>query len=592
MSFKYEFNPFTNRLGIYEDVASVGDSRYLKLDASNDPVTGYLRLGAGTTGHSLSASGDLLVSGKLEVDGVLYGDSALIMRDGQSINFVDGGHKLGAYSTYTQTVFSTGTYPFVFGYLWDCDSRNYDHGTATRPTIFIHSETNPNDDNTQWLSLSHNTTNGVIDVGKGNLTISADLVASNLTSSALTSGRVVFAGASGLLSDASNFLWDNSNNRLGVNRASPRKTLSVNGKVNLGSDAEDAALDPYTLAMKDNGAGVFIWRTNNTVGKEPYFLFWAQTSGAYGGQLRALRNGTNAQGFLMSDRTNSKEFMRLQDGKVIINNNGQVSAATDLLQIRQSASHSGNYLECQTSGGTPVTYIKADGSIRAGNKVIFTQTDGNEAIDSLADGYMDYLATTSHRFNAPIKIASKALLGTPVAGALEFYSGRFYITNVSHQRVIDRTSDVAVETATCANTTDETTLWTGVMDADSLVAGNMFKFHADGLVSNDGNHSDNDITIRVRVGGTEVVSLTPVTKALTDVPWHINANACQRTLGSTGSRAVHLHLAVGDVDEQRTIALATVDTTASMNVTVTAEWATAKATNTISLYQGFMEYKN
>jgi len=163
--------------------------------------------------------------------------------------------------------------------------------------------------------------------GASILTLGGKLVASNLTSSALTSGRVVFAGASGLLSDASNFLWDNSNNRLGVNRSSPRKTLSVNGKVNLGSDAEDAALDPYTLAMKDNGAGVFIWRTNNTAGKEPYFLFWAQTSGAYGGQLRALRNGTNAQGFLMSDRTNSKEFMRLQDGKVIINNNGQVSSA-------------------------------------------------------------------------------------------------------------------------------------------------------------------------------------------------------------------------------------------------------------------------
>jgi len=101
----------------------------------------------------------------------------------------------------------------------------------------------------------------------------------------------------------------------------------------------------------------------------------------------------------MSDRTNSKEFMRLQDGKVIINNNGQVSSATDLLQIRQSASHSGNYLECQTSGGVPVTYIKADGSILAGNKVIFTQTDGNEYIDSLADGYLDLGATNDVRIN-------------------------------------------------------------------------------------------------------------------------------------------------------------------------------------------------
>ena len=32
------------------------------------------------------------------------------------------------------------------------------------------------------------------------------------------------------------------------------------------------------------------------------------------------------------------------------------------------------------------------------DKVKFTQTDGNEYIDSLADGYMDYRATTAHRF--------------------------------------------------------------------------------------------------------------------------------------------------------------------------------------------------
>ena len=37
------------------------------------------------------------------------------------------------------------------------------------------------------------------------------------------------------------------------------------------------------------------------------------------------------------------------------------------------------------------------------DKVMFTQTDGNEAIDSLNDGYLDYLATTAHRFNTPLR---------------------------------------------------------------------------------------------------------------------------------------------------------------------------------------------
>ena len=167
-----------------------------------------------------------------------------------------------------------------------------------------------------------------------------------------------------------------------------------------------------------------------------------------------------------------------------------------------------------------------------------------------------------------------------------------YIIDGSKELFIDRTNDVAIITGTCANTTDECTLWTSSVSANSLVAGCMFKFHADGEVTNDGNHPDNDITIRVRVGGVEVVALTPVTKALTDVMWHVDANACQRTLGASGSRAIHLHLIVGDVDEQFVIGVSTIDTTANMDVTITAQWATAKATNTISLYQGFMEYKN
>ncbi len=248
--------------------------------------------------------------------------------------------------------------------------------------------------------------------------------------------------------------------------------------------------------------------------------------------------------------------------------------------LRAPASHADNILEIQDSASDLLTKIDKSGNV------------GVRMGDTALTAYLHLAAGTADAGNAPLKFTDGTALGTPEEGVMNFVDNRFCITNVATCRRIDRTSDVAVETVTVANTTDETTMWTGVMPANSLVAGNMFKFHADGLVSNDGNHADNDITIRVRVGGTEVVSLTPATKALTDVMWHIDANACQRTIGESGARAIHLHLVVGDVDEQWTIAVATVDTTANMDVTVTAEWATAKATNTISLYQGFMEYKN
>jgi len=48
--------------------------------------------------------------------------------------------------------------------------------------------------------------------------------------------------------------------------------------------------------------------------------------------------------------------------------------------------------------------LKVNGKILAQDKIAFTQTDGNEYIDSLADGYMDYGATTAHRFLADVKL--------------------------------------------------------------------------------------------------------------------------------------------------------------------------------------------
>jgi len=201
-------------------------------------------------------------------------------------------------------------------------------------------------------------------------------------------------------------------------------------------------------------------------------------------------------------------------------------------------------------------------------------------------------AGTTAASTAPLKFTDGPLLTTPEEGTIEFADNKFCITNVLHQRAIDRTSDVAVATVTVANTTDETLLYTAVMNADSLVAGNMFKFHCDGIIQNDGAASTEEVTLRIKVGGVTVATLNPTTKAIAaDSHWHIDANATQRTIGASGSRAIHIDLNIDDVTEEVT-ALATIDTTADMDVTVTAQWASADANNTISLYQGFMSYKN
>jgi len=210
-----------------------------------------------------------------------------------------------------------------------------------------------------------------------------------------------------------------------------------------------------------------------------------------------------------------------------------------------------------------------------------------------ANPYFDFVSTdAAERMEAHKPIVMKdpgSLLGTPLAGAIEYDAGRLYITNVCTQKAIDRTSDVAVSTVTVANTTTETTIWTAGMDADCLVAGNAFMMHADGTI--DSASAADTITLRVKVGGVTMATLVSGAKQLTGAHWHLDANATQRTIGATGSRAIHLDLIV---DEYATvvIGLGTVDTTANMNITLTAQWNNAKAGNTVSLLQGFMRFKN
>ncbi len=81
------------------------------------------------------------------------------------------------------------------------------------------------------------------------------------TSSTFTQGSVVFAGASGVYSqDNANFLWDDSNHRLGIGTASPAVTLDLSTK----TDA--LALPSGTTAQRPASPALGMTRYNSTIG--------------------------------------------------------------------------------------------------------------------------------------------------------------------------------------------------------------------------------------------------------------------------------------------------------------------------------------
>ena len=215
----------------------------------------------------------------------------------------------------------------------------------------------------------------------------------------------------------------------------------------------------------------------------------------------------------------------------------------------------------------------------------FLRLDGTN--DPMTGG-LTLAAGTATAGTAPLKFQAGTALTTPEAGALEYAGGKLYITNVAHQRALDRTSDVLLETITVADTTTKTLLWTAPMAANSLSAGNIFKFEGVGEGSNTANGI---LTISVEVNDSEVATISNSARNFTNDDIHIKAIATQRTIGAAGSRAFHLHLEIG-ADISIAEGVAAINTTNNMDVKIYATWSAASASNTFSLYQAFMEYKN
>lgn len=138
--------------------------------------------GTGTTNHSLSeTAADVLISGKLEVNDDIYFDGELIcysvaaMRDSKELKFGSDGdtHLLwSTHQTNDSLVLGIGNTSNTF--IITKQSRvtadkDFDHANQSNPTIFIHSATDPDTQNDEWISLTHDVTDGIVDVGSGGI---------------------------------------------------------------------------------------------------------------------------------------------------------------------------------------------------------------------------------------------------------------------------------------------------------------------------------------------------------------------------------------------------------------------------------------
>lgn len=152
--------------------------------------TGIVKVGTGSPGHLTPTSGEAYFQGAVEIDGVLWTDStiqaagSITIAQNQYIgtSAINQGAYYGKLTTQTvnASALTTGA---ISNHIIICENGDvgYDfaHAQQTNPTVFIQSA---NQSATEWLSLTHNQTDGVIATGTGTL----DFKAGSVTTATVT----------------------------------------------------------------------------------------------------------------------------------------------------------------------------------------------------------------------------------------------------------------------------------------------------------------------------------------------------------------------------------------------------------------------
>lgn len=120
-------------------------------------------------------------------------------------------------------------------------------------------------------------TSGVLGVAKGGTG----------TSTAFTSGSVVFSGTGGTYTqDNANLFFDDTNNRLGVGTASPASTMDINGGaaqnvVAVSASAVDCSTGNY---FTKTASGALTWTFTNVPASRSFIFALQLTNGGSGTQ--------------------------------------------------------------------------------------------------------------------------------------------------------------------------------------------------------------------------------------------------------------------------------------------------------------------
>ena len=215
-----------------------------------------------------------------------------------------------------------------------------------------------------------------------------------------------------------------SQGKLGIGTTAPYSMLNIHQK-SKGLKGISITGYGYDSASPTSTEGICIYMNYNTLGNRQTVIGATDAVGSSSrGVFRFLTGGT---GYACLDAVSGNGANRLltimgtdttnvgvgysnsigtggdYTGRLSVFTSNNSGSRTNLL-IKKFGTASGDYIDVKNPSGTSLLKLDSTGKLWTADKVVFTQTDGNEYIDSLADGYMDYGATTAHRFLADVKL--------------------------------------------------------------------------------------------------------------------------------------------------------------------------------------------
>ncbi len=165
----------------------------------------------------------------------------------------------------------------------------------------------------------------------------------------------------------------------------------------------------------------------------------------------------------------------------------------------------------------------------------------------------------------------------------------FYAVNVNgviRRMLLNRSYDIVTSSVTVANTTTETTVYTANIDPNELVVGKVIEVKLQGIYST--ANSADTFNVNVYLDGSLVATITSDPKQVTGAEFDIQFLSTIRSVGASGTARTFLYAHVADVDKSvASNALAPIDTTITNTITVSIQWSSATAGDTLTLQQGY-----